>query len=235
MTIRCFRSKLIGCVGLVGAILVLVGMLFTARCLQNASYQQAWREYIARHSQGSTSSPSEFANELVRYQDTSVTFRSKLGESRSPFGYVDKNGDVQIAAKYAACARVFSEGFAWAFRKDGTGVYIRPDGTIAFEVEAAGLFDFKNGRARIRIVDSSSFTSDGFVDMNGNLAISPKYRDATDFVNGFALVTHPTLASDLLEYIVYNTGIGGNICFAYRVGIIDKDGKSVSANQFQSR
>lgn len=203
-------------------------------CAQNASNETVWRLHVASQSPVSSSAATADWATLERYQDTARSSRSPLGETRPLSGFRYRNGQVAINAVYASCAPNFSEGLAWAFTQDGRGVYVRPDGEIAFEINAIGLDNFSNGLARFRVSGPGGRTSDGFVNTTGHVVIVPRYRHAHPFVGNYTLVSEPHFATSFLEAFVDRTGIGMDSCFAYRRRIIDCNGSVVPPSKFSS-
>ncbi|GJM18118.1 MAG: hypothetical protein DHS20C14_03310 [Phycisphaeraceae bacterium] len=219
-----------GCLvaGIVAVTLAVPGVYFAVLCIQNASHEDAWRVYIATHPASTGVEPSPDPEVLERYEDTSWSFVSPRGETRSPYGYRTQDGHVVIEAAYAACAWEFSEGLAWALTQDWRWVYIKPDGGIAFEIDAIGLFDFSEGMARFRVRGPNGMTRDGFVNTRGQVVIPAHYEDARDFIGDYALVSESTALTRMLEAFVMKTGIGIDVCFASRKRILDHTGTTVS-------
>lgn len=203
-------------------------------CAQNASNEAAWWLHVASQPPVASSAASADWATLERYRDTTRLFRSPLGETRPLSGFRYLNGQVAINAVYTSCAPNFSEGMAWAFTQDGRGVYIRPDGEIAFEINAIGLDDFSNGLAQFRVSGPGGRTSDGFVNTNGHVVIAPRYRHAHSFVGNYTLVSEPHFATSFLEAFVDGTGIRIDSCFAYRRRIIDRSGSVVPPSKLSN-
>lgn len=201
----------------------------------NRKNEQAWERH--RKSYVPMSSVVEAAEwrGFVRYFDKDQIIRTKYGEDAPPFGYQDSAGRVVIPATFSLCAPSFSEGVAWAFTQDGRGVCIDPTGKTLFEVEAIAISNFSSGLARIRVRGKDDRTLDGFIDSTGAVAIPPRYRDASDFVGQYALVTEWHAVSSLLERFVDTTGVPLKMPFGYRKRIIDQRGERVTPTDLHNR
>lgn len=100
-------------------------------------------------------------------------------------GYVDKTGELVIAAQFAE-AVAFSDGLA-AVRVDAGGLwgYIDATGQLVIDVQFAEASPFSEGLAAVRIDVNGSW---GFADKTGALVISPQFASAHDFSEGLARV-----------------------------------------------
>lgn len=209
-------------------VLISVVVSFIVRCYSNTKVKESWQAYSQQNLPAHDVRLGSGAN-LVRYQDKDRSVRSPKGLTRSPFGFKDSDGDIIVPAKFASLAEGFAEGLAWAFNFDGQGMYITPKGDTAFVVEADGLSNFRNGRAKYRVVQADGFTRDGYIGMDGFIVIPHKYASGSDFVGRFAHVAEPTWVSEFAEFVVKQSGIGIDLCFLYKHRIIDRDGNVVDA------
>lgn len=196
---------------------------FWSVCSHNAVNTSRWNEYTSRQQAKGSIGPGL----LERFQDATTTIKTHLGEARAPCGYRKGDGEVIVEPVYAACAPEFSEGLAWARTQNGEWVFIRPDGNVVFRLEAAGVWSFSSGLARIRVRESGGWTSDGFVDTKGQVVIPAKYANALDFVGNYTLVHERTFVSEIMQSFADRTGVSMGACFAYRVRIVDRTGSVV--------
>lgn len=101
------------------------------------------------------------------------------------WGFMDASGALVIPAEYDA-AREFSEGLVGAREwRNGRHVwdYLRPDGRVAFTVEAWEAYPVHDGLARVN-ADGRW----GFVDTTGAFVVNPFMNDARDFSEDLARV-----------------------------------------------
>ncbi|HOY31245.1 MAG TPA: WG repeat-containing protein [Bacteroidales bacterium] len=97
------------------------------------------------------------------------------------WGFIDKNNTIVISAVYEN-AGSFSEGLC-PVRKKGKWGYIDKDGNTVIPARFPVAFLFSSGLARI--IKSGKY---GFIDRSGKIRISVQYDDASDFIDGSAIV-----------------------------------------------
>lgn len=203
---------------------------YTAR---NAAVEDAYWAYVKRH-RAVTPAVSHPGDDLVRFYDESKTFRSSVGLTSSMAGFQRPDGTIAIPAIYTNTDSKFSEGLAWAGTLDGRLVFLRPDGSEAFEVNIAqedGVWNFSSGRARFQVRTPSGWHRVGFIDTQGNPVIPAIYDHASSFEGEFALVKGTTWLTVPMENFVSNSGIGIPGSIGQDVHIIDRDGNRVPASQ----
>ena len=109
----------------------------------------------------------------------------------SKWGFVDKKGKWVVEPEYDQIGS-FSGGLA-AAQKGGapgekeTWMYIKPDGSAAFEKKFAWAGTFSEGLARVQLEDRIAGKF-GYIDTKGTMVIQPNFEEASDFRNGKATV-----------------------------------------------
>lgn len=205
-----------------------IAIWILSTCVHNGRVHEQWREHVSGCDAISLQN-NILSSTLVRFRDTTATVRTRKGESRHPYGYMDSEGRVVIPAKFPLAAKYFSQSLAWVETPDGQLGYIGPEGDLRFTVDSIGLYDFNDGLAKFAVKESRGQVAIGFIDDNGRVVVEPIYRSASKFQCGYALISDSTTIGSILERIVDETGIGVSVCFAYRKRIIDKNGQVVSA------
>lgn len=155
----------------------------------------------------------------------------QLHLSHGKTGYVDKFGNIVIAAKFDG-AMSFSKGLAFAWMNDGkdekTG-YIDKKGrwVIPPQFILAGAMRFGDDELASAMVGDKT----GFIDRAGNMVIAPKFTNQNaEFVNGYAGVCLGTKKRypDSKEDDVTDQLLD-------RCGLIDKQGNYVIAPEFEDQ
>ncbi len=103
-------------------------------------------------------------------------------------GFIDKTGKLVIELSPKATTAFFHEDLAYVHQPDDKHVFLRPDGSVAFEVvvgagDKPAFGDFAEGRAGFRSKDLW-----GFIDATGVVVVKPKYRAVLPFSGGLAAV-----------------------------------------------
>lgn len=163
-----------------------------------------------------TDQPGDFVEGLARVA------------GKSNYGFIDRAGRFQIPEHFQQLDGFFSEGLlAAALGGDPPrGVYLRRDGTVAFEIP---LWQERTARQRslytfgvpLRrpfsegLAPVVSFNKVGFIDKTGKVVIEPLFRETKGFSEGLAAVK-----------IIGSDG-------QYVWGYIDRAGKFAIAPQFR--
>jgi hypothetical protein len=163
-----------------------------------------------------TEQPGDFAEGLARVA------------GKSNYGFIDRTGRFQIPEQFRQLDASFSEGLlAAALEGDPPrGVYLRRDGTVAFEIP---LWQERTARQRSQYTFGTplrrpfseglapvvSFNKVGFIDKTGKVVIAPLFRETSGFSEGLAAVK-----------IIGSDG-------RYVWGYIDRAGEFVVAPQFR--
>ncbi len=150
----------------------------------------------------------------VKYQ-VAYSFSEGLAQVRlnNKWGFVNKKGEAICSFLYDDC-NAFQEGLA-VVQSNGKYGYINKEGKIIFPCIYDWANDFQNGQARVELnnrVETLILFSEqkttpvapkqpepelrlleragkfGFIDLNGNTVITPKYAIAYDFSEGLAQV-----------------------------------------------
>lgn len=110
------------------------------------------------------------------------------------WGYVDKKGDVKISPKYQY-AKSFNNGVAPVETNSGRWALLNLEGDeIVSDITAIEIGDFNDGVLWIKIRKIAlnplqKLNLFGFINLNGDIVIEPKYVWVSDFKEGFAEVT----------------------------------------------
>lgn len=116
---------------------------------------------------------------------------------KGKYGYVDAEGNEVIPCEFddeilPHYTGDFHDELAAARNRDSDYVYINMLGEVAIASEYDMIYDFKDGRAQVKIVDGDSSTAPTyyrFIDTAGDeIVASNKYDGANDFVNGRAVI-----------------------------------------------
>lgn len=101
------------------------------------------------------------------------------------YGYIDKEGVETISPKYFS-ASDFKEGIAIV--KDSVGIYslIDKKGNIINSYNYGYLGDYSN---KIMVFSEYGVEPYGYVDINGDIIIKPKFKNAEGFKDGVAVVS----------------------------------------------
>lgn len=150
--------------------------------------------------------------ELGNYSE-GLVFAENMNEK---YGYLDSVGNVIIPFIYED-ASDFSEGLAAVFKKSGyantiIGIqpthecgYIDKEGkeVIPFKFKStfsANMCEFHNSRAvQGTSSDNIHATVFGYIDKKGEWVVTPKYRDAKEFKDGFAEVSYDGENAGLID------------------------------------
>lgn len=109
-------------------------------------------------------------------------------------GFIDYDNNFIIQANYNKTSKM-SEGLVAVSNDNYKWGYINNQGETVIPFNySIQPGDFSNDRALVRTKDAFY----GYIDKEGNLIIEPKYKYATDFYKGFALVKQDRLTSTLL-------------------------------------
>ena len=172
----------------------------------------------------------------------------RIGGSDGRVGFIDKTGTLVVPAKYAS-AWQFSDGLAavqdvfsgkWGYIDRSAKQIIKPQFTDARS--------FSGGLAPATTLEHGAAKGWGYIDKTGSFVISPAYTLALDFHEGLALVLTMKNGSYVGQFIdskgnpSTNLNCHGGNSFAqglapvplknYKVGYIDKTGKTVIEPQF---
>lgn len=149
-------------------------------------------------------------------------------------GFIDRNGDFAIPARFEA-ARDFSEDFA-AVRSQARWGYISRDGNFAVPPQFDQADSFHGGYAAVKIGNSW-----GYIDRRGTLQIPARYSAAGPFSDGLALVREGArlvymntqgrvaIRGSFVEATDFVQGLAAVRAASGRVSYIDTRGKEVFA------
>ena len=111
------------------------------------------------------------------------------GESKGHRGFIDKEGNFVIKPIYSY-AKDFSDGLAkvtFGTKDDPGWKFIKPDGTVAFELNPHYSCFSKFSEGFIAFV-SDEYLGAGFLNKQGEAVIDPQFDEALDFSEGLAAV-----------------------------------------------
>lgn len=129
----------------------------------------------------------KLGNEIIKTQYLKIKqFREGLAPVQDPkthlWGYINKKGKLVIPYQYRE-ANPFKEGYASVLPEGKDWVFIDKKGNILGGKSFYIVEDFSEGYARVITYRNSDIS---FINTNGE--IKAKYQQATDFLNGFAVV-----------------------------------------------
>lgn len=141
------------------------------------------------------------------------------------FGYAQIIRDIDKISPYYEEFSAIKKGDQWAFiNENGEKVIDFRDDLVSSKTEevSIGYPVFQDGRCLIRKLNDGAYYY-GYIDKNGKQIIAPKYLNATNFENGFAIVI--TLEK---EVIGFNKSLGKNVvAYTLKEFIIDTSGKII--------
>ncbi|PXV58473.1 WG repeat protein [Dysgonomonas alginatilytica] len=109
------------------------------------------------------------------------------------YAYINDKGKFITDKRYKDAA-IFNENIAWCVEDNSYPMAIDTEGNILFTLkEAEKVRAFEDGLAAFSVT-ADGFTTCGYVDTKGNIAIAPDFVDASDFYNGLAPATMDTKA-----------------------------------------
>ncbi len=114
-------------------------------------------------------------------------------------GFKNTDGRVVIKPGYEAVGE-FVGDYAWVKIDHKRYYYIDQNEQILIHYSFDRCYDFQDGMARVRDENSAKgYYGFGYLDTQGTVHIPLIYRDATDFVNGYALVMDDSGAWFLID------------------------------------
>lgn len=97
------------------------------------------------------------------------------------WGYMDRNGQVQIEPQYEQAGNFFSD--LAAVRVDGLWGFINKSGQMIIKAQFDDAEPFSEGLSLVRLCDRY-----GYIDTSGRYLINPFYNQAQPFASGLAFV-----------------------------------------------
>ena len=143
----------------------------------------------------------------------------------SSFGYAQIVTDVDEISPYYEELSAIKKGDRWAFinNKGEKIIDFRSDLVSSkTEENSAGYPLFREGRCLTRNLKDGVYYY-GYIDKNGKQIISPQYLNATNFVNGYAIVIYLEK-----EVIGFNESLGKDVVsYTLKEYIIDTSGVTI--------
>lgn len=144
------------------------------------------------------------------------------------WGYTDETGHVVIHPRFVSCGERFYEGVAWASdpveKRSG---YINPDGTWAIIVDGSTHTSFVGGMGEFHIIGEDDYPQHGYVNRKGEVAVPPKYRSTSWYVDGYVLVQERTWIGRITDRLGKEFTVFPRTPLDTRAVILDKTGKEV--------
>ncbi|MGL5380598.1 WG repeat-containing protein [Clostridium sp.] len=126
------------------------------------------------------------------------------------FGAININGSYAIPPIYNYIDD-FHEGRA-VYTKNNTMGVISENGTVITKRNYSFISSYSDSRAVVSIIDKAGNSLYGYIDLNGNEVIPPKYKQATDFKYQHALIQDN---DDLYKVIDSNGNVSNTFPYKY--------------------
>lgn len=118
-------------------------------------------------------------------------------------GYIDKQGNyvIELDVEKFSCGS-FKEGFAVIYDTENSNPhkrmgYINKKGDIVIPLNFYKVERFSEDVAQVIVTGEDKSVAGGYIDPDGNWLLEPQYGDATDFIEGKAVVNGNTVIDKL--------------------------------------